>query len=87
MAKIQRGWLRKKKYSNGMTWLFCFQATRPSDGKRVEHCKPVGLVADLPDEKAVWVEVGKLGLKKHLDNRLARSRRSRKLQSIGDSVN
>ena len=68
MAKIQRGWLRKKKYADGMTWLFCFQVTRPSDGKRVENCKPVGLVVDFPDEKAAWVEVGKLGLEKHLDN-------------------
>jgi len=51
-----------------MTWLFCFQVTRPSDGKRVENCKPVGLVAAFPGEKAAWVEVGKLGLEKHLDN-------------------
>ena len=68
MAKVQRGWLRKKKYTAGMTWLFCFQVTRPSDGKRVENSKPVGLVADFPDEKAAWVEVGKLGLQKYLDN-------------------
>jgi integrase len=65
MAKIQRGWLRKKKYANGLTWLFCFQVTRPSDGKRVENCKPVGLVAAFPGEKAAWVEVGKLGLAEH----------------------
>jgi hypothetical protein len=51
-----------------MTWLFCFQVTRPLDGKRVENCKPVGLVADFPDEKAAWVEVGRLGLEKHFDN-------------------
>src|SRR6266566_8554634 len=68
MAKNQRGWLRKKKYADGMTWLFCFQVTRPSDGRRVENCKPIGLVADFPDEKAAWVEVGRLGLEKHLDN-------------------
>src|SRR6266704_3883974 len=68
MAKIQRGWLRKKKYADGMTWLFCFQVTRPLDGKRVENCKPVGLVADFPNEKAAWVEVGRLGLEKHFDN-------------------
>lgn len=68
MAKVQRGWLRKKKYTAGMTWLFCFQVTRPSDGERVENSKPVGLVADFPDEKAAWVEVGKLGLQKYLDN-------------------
>ncbi len=70
MAKVQRGWLRKKKYTAGMTWIFCFQVTRPSDGKRVENSKPVGLVADFPDEKAAWVEVGKLGLEKYLDNPL-----------------
>src|ERR1700741_4158331 len=51
-----------------MTWLFCLQVTRPSDGKRVENSKPVGLIADFPDEKAAWVEVGKLGLEKYLEN-------------------
>jgi len=71
MAKNQRGWLRKKKYANGMTWLFCFQVTRPSDGKRVENCKPVGLVAAFPGEKAAWVEVGKLGLRNIWTTRLA----------------
>jgi len=68
MAKLQRGWLRKKKYAEGMTWLFCFQVTRASDGKRVENSKTVGLVADFPNEKAAWMEVGRLGLEKHLDN-------------------
>ncbi len=68
MAKLQRGWLRKKKYVDGMTWLFCFQVTRPTDGKRVENSKTVGLVANFPNEKAAWMEVGRLGLEKHLDN-------------------
>jgi integrase len=68
MAKVQRGWLRKKKYAGGLTWLFCFQVTRASDGKRVENSKTVGLVADFPNEKAAWMEVGRLGLERYLDN-------------------
>jgi hypothetical protein len=67
MAKVQQGWLRKKKYADGMTWLFCFQTTRQSDGKRVENSKRVGLVADFPTERAAWVEVGQLGLEMYLD--------------------
>jgi hypothetical protein len=67
MAKIQRGWLRKKEYADGLTWLFCFQVTRPSDGKRVENSKRVGLVADFPDEEVAWMEVGTLGLDKYLE--------------------
>jgi integrase len=66
MAK-QQGWLRKKKYADGMTWLFCFQITRRSDGKRVENSKRVGLLADFPTESAAWAEIGRLGLQKHLN--------------------
>lgn len=68
MAKVQRGWLRRKKYAGGMTWLYCFQVTRPSDGERVENCKTIGLVAHFPNEKAAWMEAGRLGLEKYLDN-------------------
>jgi hypothetical protein len=70
MAK-QQGWLRKKKYADGMTWLFCFQTTRQSDGKRVENSKRVGLVADFPTEKAAWMEIGKLGLEAYMDNSIS----------------
>lgn len=66
MAK-QQGWLRKKKYADGMTWLFCYQMTRQADGKRVENSKRVGLVADFPAETAAWMEVGRLGLQKYMD--------------------
>ena len=68
MGKIQRGWLRKKMYADGLTWLFCFQVTRPSDGKRVENSKRVGLVSNFSAERAAWMEVGRLGLEKYLDN-------------------
>src|SRR5207245_3360363 len=66
MAK-QQGWLRKKKYADGMTWPFCYQTTRQADGKRVENSKRVGLVADFPTETAGWMEVGRLGLQKYMD--------------------
>jgi integrase len=66
MAK-QQGWLRKKKYADGMTWLYCFQTTRQSDDKRVENSKRVGLVVDFPTQSAAWMEVGRLGLQKHMD--------------------
>lgn len=49
-----------------MTWLFCYQITRSSDGKRVENSKRVGFVADLPSERSAWMEVAKLGLEKYL---------------------
>jgi len=64
------GWLRRKQYADGMTWLFCFQTIRPSDGKRVENAKRVGLVADFPSEKSAWAEVGRLNLKQYLDRPL-----------------
>lgn len=54
-----------------MTWLFCFQTTRQSDGKRVENSKRVGLVADLPTEKAAWMEIGRLGLEKYMDSSIS----------------
>jgi integrase len=68
MAKVQRGWLRKKKYAEGMTWLFCYLVTRPTDGKRVENSKLIGPVENFPNKQTAWREVGKLGLEKYLDN-------------------
>lgn len=67
MAKRQ-GWLRKKKYADGLTWLFCYIVTRPSDGKRVENSKRIGLVDDFPSQRVAWMEVAKLGLEKYMDS-------------------
>lgn len=50
-----------------MTWLFCYQTTRQADGKRVENSKRVGLVSNFPTETAARMEVGRLGLQKHVD--------------------
>ena len=71
MAK-PRGWLRRKKYKDGMTWLFCFFRTRDSDGKRVENSQRVGLLADFPTERSAWMEVGRLGLEKYVDGELGK---------------
>jgi integrase len=72
MAKKGQGWLRKKPYAAGLTWLFCFQVKKQPGATPVENTKPVGLVADLPDEKAAWMEVGRLGLTRYLDNPIQR---------------
>jgi hypothetical protein len=68
MAKPQ-GWLRKKQYASGMTWLFCCFVTRSSDGKRVENSQRVGPVKDLPSEAEAWEKVGQRGLRKYTRTR------------------
>jgi integrase len=57
------GSLVQKQRANGMTWIYRYQTTRPSDGKRVENTKAVGLVKDIgSSQAAAWREVGRLGL-------------------------
>src|SRR5205823_2645541 len=58
-GRHQRGWLRTEKRGNGETWVLYFRTTRESDGKRVEHKLPIGLVRDLPTKAAAWKEVEK----------------------------
>jgi hypothetical protein len=62
------GWLRKRMYSDGLTWLFCYQVRRQPNEKSAENSKRVGLVSDFPDEASAWAEVGKLGLRRYLDD-------------------
>ena len=62
MANEVRGWLRQRKRADGMTWLWCYQRLRPSDGKMVENSIPLGMVAEIGDESAAWLEVGELRL-------------------------
>jgi len=62
MANEVRGWLRQRKRADGMTWLWCYQRLRPSDGKMVENSIPLGMVAEIGDESAAWFEVGELRL-------------------------
>ena len=57
MARFQRGSLRVESRKKGDTWVLRYFVTRDSDGRRVEHKIPIGLVQDLPTESAAWAEV------------------------------
>jgi integrase len=57
MARFQRGSLRVESRKKGDTWVLRYFVTRESDGQRVEHKIPIGLVQDLPTESAAWAEV------------------------------
>src|SRR5215471_19286681 len=50
------------KRADGITWLWCYQQLRARDGKMVENCVPLGLVAEIGDEIAAWILVGELRL-------------------------
>jgi integrase len=62
MARFQRGTLRQEPRAAGMTWVLRYYATRPEDGKRVEHTLPIGLVCDMPSESQAWAEVTRLNI-------------------------
>ena len=70
MADKVKGWLRKKMRAGGMTWLWCYQKLRPSDGKMVENSVTLGLVSEVGDnESAAWIQVGRLKLvEKYISN-------------------
>lgn len=70
MAKKAEGWLRRKMYADGETWLYCYYAIRPEDNKNVERSQRVGLVATFPSENDAWDEVEKLGYRKFIDKKL-----------------
>jgi integrase len=57
MARFQRGSLRVESRKNGQTWVLRYFVTRDSDGRRVEHKIPIGLVQDFPSASAAWAEV------------------------------
>jgi integrase len=68
---LAKGTVSKKMRANGMTWIYRFQTTRPSDGVRVENTRVIGLVKDIGSSAAVaWKEVGRLGLDNHLERQL-----------------
>jgi len=62
MARHQQGWLKQEMRAGDKTWVLFFRAVRKSDGKRVEHKVPIGLVRDFPDEASARDEVDKLYL-------------------------
>jgi len=49
--------LRLETRKAGQTWILRYQATRPSDGKRVENTEVIGLLSDFPTQAAAWAEV------------------------------
>jgi len=59
-----------RKRAGGMTWLWCHQKLRASDGTKVENSVPLGLVSDVgKSEAAAWLKVGELKLvEKYLSN-------------------
>ena len=67
------GWLRQRMRADGMTWLWCYQKLRPSDGKMVENAVSLGLVSEVgDDEPAAWMKVGSRPILSR--NRLAKAR-------------
>jgi integrase len=66
---VAKGTVSKKKRAKGLTWIYRFQATRPSDGRQVEHTKVIGLVRNIGKSDAdAWREVGRLGLDINIDS-------------------
>ena len=56
-SAARRGWLRVETRKAGETWVLRYTVTRPSDGKRVEHTKVVGLLDDFPTESTAWAQI------------------------------
>src|SRR5712664_137184 len=57
----QRGSLKKVRRKEGETWVLRYRVTS-SDGRRVEHIKPVGLVREFPKDRDAWREVDRRGI-------------------------
>lgn len=72
--KSQRGCLRIEPRSKGRTWVLRYYSTRASDGKRVEHTAPVGLVRDFPRRSDAWAEVERQFLHVQINKPEARGR-------------
>ena len=64
MARLQRGWIRVEKRSQGKTWVLRYNAIRESEGerKRVERTVAIGLLRDFPHKSDAWAEVERLTL-------------------------
>jgi len=77
---LAKGTVTKKMRANGLTWIYRFQTTRPSDGARVENTRLIGLVKDIgASQAAAWKEVGRLGLDINTERQLGRKPSFREL--------
>jgi len=74
MARFQRGSLRIESRKKGPTWVLRYYVTRESDGQRVEHKLPIGLVHNFPTESAAWGQVEKQHLSSQINQADVRTR-------------
>ena len=74
MGRFQRGSLRKEHRKEGPTWVLRHYVTRRSDGKRVEHKIPIGLVCDFKTEGAAWAEVERQHVARQINEPASRGR-------------
>ena len=74
MARFQRGCLRGEERKAGPTWVLRYYVTRQSDGERVEHKIPIGLVRDFKTENAAWGEVERQHLSQQINGPAPRGR-------------
>jgi integrase len=74
MVRFQRGCLRTEERKAGPTWVLRYYVTRQSDGKRVEHKIPIGLVCDFKTESAAWAEVERQHLSQQINEPAPRGR-------------
>lgn len=77
-----KGTASKKMRANGMTWIYPFQTTRPSDGVRVENTTVIGLVKDIGSSAAAaWKKRGSLVM---IENPIGSSHRTRRKGKFPD---
>jgi hypothetical protein len=57
----QRGSLKKVRRKEGETWVLRYRVTT-TNGRRVEHNTPIGLVQKFPKDGDAWREVDRLGI-------------------------
>lgn len=74
MARFQRGCLRIEDRKPGPTWVLRYYVTRESDGKRVEHKLPIGLLRDFKTESSAWAEVENQRLLQQINEPSSRGR-------------
>lgn len=72
----QNGWLKTEDRADGPTWVYCFYATRPLDGKRVQQKVALGLVENLGKSKpGAWAEVERQKLITRINNQTVTGKR------------
>lgn len=69
MAKNRaKGWFRTRRHTKGEVVYYCHYSTDPATGILKEKVHKLGTVAQFPDAKTRWQEVGRLGLTVFIEN-------------------